>query len=194
MAKRTGGGQSFLQCWRCPLRSWTIQATRHICELNHFSRVRLSATLRTVALQAPLFMGFSRQEYWNGLPFSSPGDLPNSGIELGSPALQADGVLLVKNPPINAGSLRDAGSISGLRRSPGGGHGNPLQYSCLENPVDRGAWRATVHGVTKSQTRLSSQRTTVLYFSPLSPDCLRGRLWTYPPLHTQHQDSAVRPC
>ena len=74
-------------------------------------------------------MGFSRQEYWNGLPFSSPGDLPNSGIELGSPALQADGVLLVKNPPINAGSLRDAGSISGLRRSPGGGHGNPLQYS-----------------------------------------------------------------
>ena len=65
-AKRTGGGQSFLQCWRCPLRSWTIQATRHICELNHFSRVRLSATLRTVALQAPLFMGLSRQGYWSG--------------------------------------------------------------------------------------------------------------------------------
>ena len=52
----------------------------------------------------------------------------------------------------NAGDL---GLIPGLRRSPGGGHRNPLQYSCLENPMDRGAWRATVHGITKSQTRLS---------------------------------------
>ena len=48
------------------------------------------------------------------------------------------------------------GSIPGSGRSPGGGHGNPLQYSCLENPMDRGAWWATVHGVTKSQTRLSN--------------------------------------
>ena len=45
--------------------------------------------------------------------------------------------------------------IPGLGRSPGGGHGKPLQYSCMENPMDRGAWRATIHGVTKSQTRLS---------------------------------------
>ena len=51
--------------------------------------------------------------------------------------------------PCSAG---DPGSIPGLGRSPGGGHGNPLQYSCLENPMDRGAWRATVHGVAKSQT------------------------------------------
>ena len=50
--------------------------------------------------------------------------------------------------------IRDAGSVSGLGRSPGGGHGNPLQYPCLENPMDRGAWWTTVHGVTKSQTRL----------------------------------------
>ena len=49
----------------------------------------------------------------------------------------------------------DLGSIPGLGRSPGGGHGNPLQYSCLENPMDRGAWRATVHGVAKSWTQLS---------------------------------------
>ena len=63
--------------------------------------------------------------------------------------------LVVKNPPANAGDLRDSGSISGSGRSSGGGHGNPLQYSCLENHMDRGAWRATVHGVTKSQTRLS---------------------------------------
>ena len=49
-------------------------------------------------------------------------------------------VLVVKNPPANAGDFRDAGLIPGWERSPGGGHGNPLQYSCLENPVDRRAW------------------------------------------------------
>ena len=64
-------------------------------------------------------------------------------------------VLTVKNPPANAGDIRDAGSIPGLGRSPGGGHGNPLQYSCLETLMDRGARRATVHGVAKSQTRLN---------------------------------------
>ena len=58
-------------------------------------------------------------------------------------------VLVVKNPPANAG---DTGSIPGSGRSPGGGDGNLLQYSCLDNPTDRGAWRATVHGVTESQT------------------------------------------
>ena len=63
-------------------------------------------------------------------------------------------VIVVKNLPANAGDIRDTGSIPGLGRSPGGGNGNPFQYSCLENPMDRGAWRATVHGVTQSQTRL----------------------------------------
>ena len=58
---------------------------------------------------------------------------------------------MVKNPPSNAG---DAGSIPGLGRSPGGGHGNPLQYSYLENPLDRGAWQIIVHWDEKSQTRL----------------------------------------
>ena len=62
----------------------------------------------------------------------------------------------VKNPPANPGDVRVAGLIPGLGRSPGGGQGNPLQYSCLENPMDRGAWEATAHGVTKSQTRLST--------------------------------------
>ena len=61
---------------------------------------------------------------------------------------------MVRNLPANAGNIRDAGSVLGLGRSPGGGHGNPLQYSCLENPVDRGAWQATAHRVTKSWTRL----------------------------------------
>ena len=57
--------------------------------------------------------------------------------------------LVVKNPPANAGDTRDADLIPGSRRSPGGGHSNPLQYSRLENPMDRGAWRAIVHGVIR---------------------------------------------
>ena len=56
----------------------------------------------------------------------------------------------------SACSLGDAGSIPGLGRPPGGGHGNPLQYSCPENPMDRGAWQVTVHGVTESQTGLNN--------------------------------------
>ena len=61
--------------------------------------------------------------------------------------------LVVKNLPANAGDIRDPGLIPWSGRSPGG-RGNPLQYPCLENPIDRGAWQVTVHGVTKSQTRL----------------------------------------
>ena len=62
--------------------------------------------------------------------------------------------LMVKNPPANAGDVRDMGSVPGSERSPGRGHGNPLQYSCLENPMDRGAWQVMVHRVTKSQIQL----------------------------------------
>ena len=58
----------------------------------------------------------------------------------------------LKNPPASAGDLGDWGSISGSGRSSGGGNGNPLQYSCLENPMDQGAWWAIVHGVTESDT------------------------------------------
>ena len=57
-----------------------------------------------------------------------------------------------RNLTASAGDVRDTGLNSGLGRSPGEGHGNPLQYSCLENPMDRGAWQATVHGVAKSLT------------------------------------------
>ena len=64
--------------------------------------------------------------------------------------------LMVKNPPANAGGTRDMGLIPESGRSPGREHGNPLQYSCLENPMDRGAWQATVPGVTKSRTWLSN--------------------------------------
>ena len=64
-------------------------------------------------------------------------------------------VLLVKSSPASAGDIRDAGSVPGLGRSPGEGHGNPLQYSCPENPMGRGAWWAMVHRVVKSQTQLN---------------------------------------
>ena len=142
-----------------------------------------SATPWTVAYQAPLSMGFSRQEYWSGLPFSSPGDLPDPRIEPISPGLvggffttepsgksqrdreksqiqkaskalvylvnhQVDSLDLflswaslvaqmVKASAYNAGDL---GSIPGSGRFLGEGNGSPLQYSCLENPMDREAW------------------------------------------------------
>ena len=63
-------------------------------------------------------------------------------------------LVVKKNLPANAGNVRDPGSIPGLGRPPGGGHGNPLQFSCLENPMDRGVWWATGHRITKSWTGL----------------------------------------
>ena len=62
---------------------------------------------------------------------------------------------VVQNLPVSAGDTGDSGLIPGSGRSPGGGNGNPLQYSCLENPMDGEAWETTVHRVAKSQTRLS---------------------------------------
>ena len=115
-----------------------------------FSHDQLFATPQTVASQAPLSMEFSRQEYWSEVPFSTPGDLPDTGIEPVSPVSSS-----IARWIASAGDIRDMGSIPGLGRSPGKGHGNPLQYSCLENPMNRGAWQTTVHGVTKNWTRLS---------------------------------------
>ena len=128
--------------------------------MKSLSRVLLLATPWTVAYQDPLYMEFSRQEYWSGLPFPSPEDLPDPGIEPGSPALQEDVLpselpgkpyvmllhtIMLKGLPggsdhkecaCNAG---DPGSIPRSRRFPGEGSSNPLQYSCLENSKDRGA-------------------------------------------------------
>ena len=67
---------------------------------------------------------------------------------------------MVKNMPANARDTEDAGSIPGSGRSPGAGNGNPIQYSCLENPMDIGAWLTTVHNVAESQTRLSAHTHT----------------------------------
>ena len=72
---------------------------------------------------------------------------PDSGALPGFPE--------VKNPPVSGADARDVGSVPGLRRSSGEGTGNPLQYSCLEDPMDSGGWRATVNGIAKSWTRLS---------------------------------------
>ena len=71
---------------------------------------------------------------------------------------------LLKNLPDHEGEARDKNSVSGSGRSPGGGNGNPLRYSCLENFMNRGAWQDTVHGVAKSQTQLSSHLGRVFPF------------------------------
>ena len=70
---------------------------------------------------------------------------------------------MTKNLPANVGDTRDAGFIPVSGRSPGEGHGNPLQYSCLENPMDRGAWWAAVHGSKRVRTWLSTDRNGALY-------------------------------
>ena len=66
----------------------------------------------------------------------------------------SSGGSVVQNPSVNAGDIRDMGSVPGSGRSSGGGHGNSYQYSYLENPMDRGAWQVTVHEITKSRTEL----------------------------------------
>ena len=71
--------------------------------------------------------------------------------------------LVVKNSPANEGDLRDVGLIPGSGRSPGEGHGKPLQFSCLKNPMDRGTWQTTVHRVTKSQRQLKWLSTHALF-------------------------------
>ena len=81
-------------------------------------------------------------------------------------------VLVLKNLPANAGDAREMGLICGSGRSPGAGNGNLLQYSCLKNSMDRGAWWAIVHGVTKSQTQLSTYagpQGEPLYFTKQPP-------------------------
>ena len=88
------------------------------------------------------------------------------------------GGTMVKNPPANTGDTREAALIPGSIRSPGEGNGNPLQYSCLENPMDRGAWRAIVRGVPKSQTGLSMQaRTEFMILGGPGLSHLQGGLW-----------------
>ena len=93
--------------------------------LSCFSLVYPFATPWTVAHQAPLSIGFSRQEYWNGLPCPPPGDLPNLGIEPVSPTGRFCTTIAAWEAPIICQAVTN---------------GTPLQYSCLENPMDGGAW------------------------------------------------------
>ena len=86
--------------------------------------------------------------------------------------------LVAKNPPANAGDGRDAGSIHWSGRSPGGGHGNPLQYSCLENPMYKGAWRAAAHRVAKSRTWLKRLRTHTRVLGVLNCHFFGSATWT----------------
>ena len=109
-------------------------------KVKSLSHVRLFATPWTVAYQAPLSMGFSRQECWSGLPFPSPGDLPNPGIEPSYPAVQADALL--SEPP---------GKPIICMNSP-----NYCHTTIITTYMSGWyAWCAAVHGVTKSRTRLS---------------------------------------
>ena len=79
---------------------------------------------------------------------------------------------MVKNMPANAGGIRNAGLIPGVGRSPGEGNGKPLEYSSLENPMDSGAWWATIHVVTKSRTRLSKEHFHFHFMIELKLCCL----------------------
>ena len=146
----------------------------------------------TVVRPVPLSMGFPREEHWSGLPFPSLGNLPNPGIKPASPALQADSLPLShrEKPGLSIGKefacgAGDLGSIPGSGRSPEGGNGNPLQYSCLGTPMDRGTWRVTIHGGHKESdtterltTSTQTQATKPLPSSTESPDVSR---WS-PPL------------
>ena len=105
--------------------------------LSHFSPVRLCVTPQMAAHQAPPSLGFSRQEHQ---------------IYLLTKNLQCDNVRCWASGIESACQCRRHRLIPGQGRSPGVGNGNPLQYSCLENSMDRGAWRATVHGVAKNRT------------------------------------------
>ena len=128
-------------------------------KVKSLSHVQPSATPWTAAYQAPLPMEFSRQEYWSGVPLPSPINMAVFLKLIYSIPTSSQVTLVIKNLPANVGDIRDVGLIPGSGKSPGEGNGNPLQYSCLENPMDRGAWRATVHSIIRSQTQLKQLST-----------------------------------
>ena len=126
--------------------------------MKSLSHVRLSATPWTVAYHTPPSMGFSRQEYWSGLPFPSPEDLPDPGIESMSPAPAGFlGDASGNNPTANVGDITEANRSLGQEDSLEEGMATHSSILAWRIPKDRGAWWAAVHGVAKSQTQRSSR-------------------------------------
>ena len=151
--------------------SYCYAVCKQKVKVKSLSRVRLFANPWTVAYQAPPSMGFSRQKYWSGLPFLSPGDFPHPGIKPRSPAFQADALTLShqgsqclslpwwlsgKESSCQCRKYKRLRFNPWSERSPGEGNGHPFQYSCLGDLMDRGTWWVTVHGVERSQTQLSN--------------------------------------
>ena len=89
-------------------------------------------------------------------------------VQTGTGAWASHVALVAKSLPANTGNIRHAGLVPEQGRSPGGGHGNPFQYSCLENPMDKETWQATIHRVAKSQTGLSIHW-TIAAWSTVTP-------------------------
>ena len=140
--------------------SFSNDAWKWKVKVKSLSHVWLLATPRTAAYQAPPSMGFFRQEYWSGEPSPSPSVWTHWNHSSDTHLNHLGPVYCFSGFPSGASGKeltcrcrrhRRRGSIPGFGRYPGGGHGNPLQYSCMENPIDRGAWQATVQGVAKSQ-------------------------------------------
>ena len=120
------------------------------CDQMQPNKYFFKNTLSCIPSQVPPFFVFSTSQRYNG-----------HLIRVYAACWASQVALAVKNLPANAGGIRDVGSFPGWGRSPGGGHGNAFQYSYLENSMDRGAWQATVHGLQKSQTRLSTNATDI---------------------------------
>ena len=122
--------------------------SREMSDFPHGQRGNLKLKIQMKVF----YLSINKTKLNNGLTFNSA-VLSLSGHAFGpSHSSAPQVVLLIKNPPANAGDRRDLGSVPGSGRFPGGRYGNPLQYSCLENPTDRGAWWTIVQGVAKSQT------------------------------------------
>ena len=156
---------------RLPCLSLSSRVCSNSCSLSQWwhTTILSSATPSPLAISLSQYQGLFQRvgflywrwpKYWS-FSFSISPSNEYSGcriyylVSVGLRASQE--ALMVKNLPANAGDTGDAGSLPGSGRSPGVGNGNPLQYSCLEKPMDRGAWRATVRGVTKSHKHVRTE-------------------------------------